>query len=140
MSQEVALDMGERSAIGKEQKARLAALYIAAVVAIMAITPLATHSQHPSWYIMSFAVLPTAIAWLVVRERPARRGPALFRGISIVIALVGLGGLALLLTGGHGSGFVADTVAAARFPIQSGVYFAAGLLGVAGSVLFAPDD
>lgn len=134
------METGEQSPFKNEQTARLAALYIAAVLAIMAITPLETHSQHPAWYIMSFAVLPTVIAWLIVRERPERRGPALFRGISLVIALIGLGGLALFLTGKHGTGFVGDTVALARFPIQSAVYLIAGLIGVAGSVLFAPEE
>jgi hypothetical protein len=134
------LDTPEQSAVRNEQTVRLAALFIVAVLAIMAITPLETHSQHPRWYIESFAALPTAIAWVVVRKRPERRGLALFRGGSMVVALVGLGGLALFLTGNHGTGFVGETVAAARFPIQSAVYFVAGLLGVAGSVLLAPED
>ncbi len=140
MSVEVALEAGERSPIRNEQTARLAALFIAAVLAVMAITPFTTHSQHPRWYIESFAFVPTVIAWLIVRKQPERRGPALFRGTSLVVALIGLGGLALFLTGKHSSGFVGDTVALARFPIQSAVYFVAGLIGVAASVLFAPDD
>src|SRR4051812_2821192 len=140
MGVEVALDTEEQSPIRNEQTARLAVLFIAAVLAVMAITPLTTHSQHPRWYIESFSALPTAIAWLVVRKQPERRGPALFKGISLVVALIGLGGLALFLTGKHGSGFVGDTVALARFPIQSAVYFVAGLIGVAASVLYAPED
>jgi hypothetical protein len=134
------LETGEQSPFRNEQLVRLAAIFIAAVLAIMAITPLATHSQHPRWYIESFALVPTVIAWLIVRKQPGRRGPALFRGVSLVIALIGLGGLTMFLTGKHGTGFVGDTVATARFPIQSAVYFVAGLLGVAGSVLFASED
>ena len=134
------METGEQSPFKNEQTVRLAALFIAAVLAVMAITPLETHSQHPRWYIESFSALPAAIAWLAVRKRPERRGPALFRGISLVIAQIGLGGLALFLTGKHGTGFVGDTVALARFPIQSAVYLIAGLIGVAGSVLFAPEE
>lgn len=137
---EARLDIPERTAVGNERKARLAALFIAAVIAITAITPLETHSQHPHNYIIGLAVMPTMIAWLIVRERPAPRGPALFRGVSLVLALVGAGGLGLLLAAVHLRGFVAETVGAGRFPIQSGVYLVAGLLGLTGSVLFASGD
>jgi hypothetical protein len=140
MSLEVGVDTPEQSATGKEQNARLAGLFIAAVVAIMLITPIETHSQHPGNYIMSGAIMPTLIAWLIVRERPARQGLALFRGVSLVLALIGLGGLGLLLAAGHLSGFVAETVGSARFTMQSGAYLVAGLLGLGASVLFAPDD
>ena len=119
--------------------ARLAALFIAAVIAITAITPLATHSLHPRDYIFTLAVMPTFIAWLVVRERPSARGPALFRGASVVLALVGAGGLGLLFAAGPLRGFVAEAVEAARFPIQSGLYLLAGLLGLIGSVMRASD-
>jgi hypothetical protein len=134
------VDASEQSATGKEQKARLAALFIAAVLAITLITPIETHSQHPGNYIMGGAVVPALIAWLIVRERPARQGLAVFRGVSLVLALIGLGGLALLLAAGQLSGFIGETVGAARFPMQSGAYLIAGLLGVGGSVLFATGD
>ena len=94
MSLEAGLDTPKRSSFDKEQKARLAALFIVAVLAIMSMTPLETHSQHPGDYMLVSAVMPAVIAWLFVRERPARRGPALLRGVSLVLALVGAGGLA----------------------------------------------
>lgn len=140
MSLEAGLDTPKRSSFDKEQKARLAALFIVAVLAIMSMTPLETHSQHPGDYMLVSAVMPAVIAWLFVRERPARRAPALLRGVSLVLALVGAGGLALFLAAGQLHGFAAETVGLARFPIQAGVYFVAGLLGLAGSVLFAPGD
>jgi len=133
------LDRPEQSAAGKEQKARLAALFIAAVVAIMLITPLETHSQHPRYYILSGAIVPTVIAWLIVRERPARQGLALFRGVSLMLALIGIGGLGMFLAAGRLSGFLRETVESGRFVIQAGAYLVFGLLGLTGSFLFGDE-
>jgi glucan phosphoethanolaminetransferase (alkaline phosphatase superfamily) len=134
------VDRSKQAPAGKEQKARFAAVLVASVLAITLLTPVETHSQHPSYYIMTAAILPAAIAWLIIRERPERQELAVFRGVSVVLALVGLGGLGLFLAAGHLSGFVAETVLSGRFRIQAGAYFVAGLLGLGGSVLFAPDD
>ena len=133
------MDNPEQTAAASEQKTRFAALYLAAVVAIVFILPLETHGD-PYFYVLALAGVVAGIAWLVVRQRPERQGPALFRGVALVLALIGLGGLGLHMIAGQTGGMIKETAETVRFTIQSGGYACAGLLGLLGSVLFAAND
>ncbi len=133
------MDNPEQPAAASEQKTRFAALYIAAVVAITFILPLEFHGD-PYFYVLALAGVAAGVAWLAVRQRPERQGPALFRGVALVLALVGLGGLGLHLIAGQTSGMIRETAETFRFTIQSGAYACAGLLGLFGSIQFAADD
>jgi hypothetical protein len=80
------------------------------------------------------------IAWLVVRERPLNQGAAYFRGMSLALALVGAGGLALLAVAGRTSGLIRETIETARFPTQAGAYLGIGLVGLIASFVFSRGD
>ena len=133
------MDNPEQTTAASEQKTRFAALYLAAVVAIVVILPLQSHGD-PYFYVLALAGVAAGVAWLVVRQRPERQGPALFRGVALVLALVGLGGLGLHMIAGQTGGMVREIADTGRFAIQAGAYACAGLLGLLGSIQFAADD
>lgn len=134
------MDSPKRFAPGNGQRERFGAVYLAAVVAIVAIMPVEFQGRYHYYDVLAVGLVPAVIAWLIVRERPTRQGVAAFRGASLVLVLVGLGSLALFAFAQHTSGVTRETIETARFPVQAGAYLVAGLLGLAGSFLFGQDD
>jgi glucan phosphoethanolaminetransferase (alkaline phosphatase superfamily) len=134
------LDSPEQPAAGNGQGERFGLAYLAAVVAIVVIMPVEFHGRYPYYNVLAVGLVPAVLAWLIVRKRPARQGLAAFRGASLVLALVGLGGLGLLAVAEQTSGMTRETIENGRFPIQAGAYLVAGFLGLAGSFLFGQDD
>ena len=134
------MDRPRQSVSGKDQKARLGATIFASVVAVTLIAPLETHSQQPGNHILAASILPAGVAWLAVREQPVEQGMAMFRGVMLVLTMVGLGGLGLMLDAAHLHGFFREAAESPRLPWQAGVYLVAGLVGLAGSFLFDDED
>ena len=122
---------------GKDLKARAAAMFIVAVIAIVLIMPLERPGSHRSSNTLALAALPAAVAWLTIKDGPQSQGLAFLRGGSVALALVGAGALVLLAFPGHIGGLFSETAAAPGFGAWAVAYLGAGLVGVLASIFFA---
>ena len=124
----------------KDQKERIGVAVIAAVCATVFIMPIArSHGPRHFYYVTAIALVPAIIAWLLVRNSPARQGPVVFRAAMLAIALVGAGGLALHAVSGQTFAWIEEAVESPGFTIWAGAYLALGVLGLIGSLLFGRD-
>jgi hypothetical protein len=125
-------------------RTRFGAVFAASVAAITFMVPLEYHGNGHPWevnnVVLPSSLIPALIAWLVIRKRPAREGPALLRGVALTFALVGAGGFGLLPFADLTGGWTREMVESVRFPIQAKIYLAVGFVGVIASFLFGRDN
>jgi hypothetical protein len=125
----------------KDQKERFGLAYLASGAAITFLLPMSRfHGRHLWIYVAGYALVPATIAWLLVRNSPARQGSVVFAAATLAIALVGAGGLALHAVSSQTSAWIEEAVKSPGFTTWAGAYLAIGLLGVIGSMLIGRLD
>jgi hypothetical protein len=125
----------------KQQAQRFVLAIIAAVVAITFILPLAMHHAPNSVRdeVWRMALLPAAVAWLLLWKVPGGHVAKSFRTVMLTIVLVGACGLGLNAASEQVSPWIRETVESARFVPQAIAYLGVGIAGLIGS-LFAPGN
>jgi hypothetical protein len=135
------MDWTERLVGHDSPKTRFGALFLTSGVATVLLMPIwgqgiAGTGGALRTTSLVIALIPALIAWLAVRKRPARQGPALLRGVSLILALVGAGALGLLGADGKANAWITAMTETRGFASKAAVYLAIGLFGLAASFLF----
>jgi small-conductance mechanosensitive channel len=125
----------------KYRKSRFGAAAVAAVCATVAIMPARVHHSAPSGFdVFAMALVPAFVAWVIVRNSPARQGFVVFRGVMLAIAFVGIGGLVLHFVSGQTPAWIEEAVESPGFIAWAAVYLCIGLFGAAAALLLQPGD